>query len=328
MNLCKSEYVPKVSIIIPAYNASNYLEEAINSALSQTYKNIEIIVINDGSKDNGATREIALSFGSKIRYFEKENGGSSSALNMGISYMTGDWFSWLSHDDLYTPDKVEVQIRYMNDLACSQEELYEYVFFSAFDLIDDQGKIIRTIPQRKRQEKAEQVNAIPGNQYLIAEPTENNFHGCSCLLHKSVFEKVGHFDESLRLLNDIDYWFRIYAAGYKVRVLPEVLVKGRVHSKQISKRIGYSYHNFEQDMFWKRSLNWLIENYPNDLQLFVLYGRNAYLKTRNNDGDYSFQHILSYQEKMRSKLRILRMFYVSRAVINNLIKKIYLKLKM
>ena len=87
-------YTPKVSIVIPAYNASNYLSEAIDSALKQTYENIEIIVINDGSGDDGATRQIALSYGDKIRYYEKENGGSSSALNLGIVDMTGEWFSW------------------------------------------------------------------------------------------------------------------------------------------------------------------------------------------------------------------------------------------
>lgn len=72
---------PLVSIIIPVYNGSDYLEEAIESALNQTYKNIEIIVINDGSTDNGATEMIALKYRDQIRYFHKTNGGVSSALN-------------------------------------------------------------------------------------------------------------------------------------------------------------------------------------------------------------------------------------------------------
>ena len=65
---------PLISIIIPVYNGSNYLRDAINSALAQTYTNIEIIVVNDGSNDNGETEKIALSYGEKIRYFSKENG--------------------------------------------------------------------------------------------------------------------------------------------------------------------------------------------------------------------------------------------------------------
>ena len=101
---------PKVSIIIPVYNGSDYLKEAIESALAQTYKNTEIIVINDGSKDNGATENIALSFGKKICYFRKSNGGVASALNFGIRKMTGDYFSWLSHDDIYLPKKLQKQV--------------------------------------------------------------------------------------------------------------------------------------------------------------------------------------------------------------------------
>ena len=124
----KDMYMPKISIVIPAYNASNYLAEAIDSALAQTYPNVEIIVVNDGSKDDGATRAVALSYGDKIRYFEKENGGSSSALNVGIANMTGEWFSWLSHDDLYVPEKLEKQIESINTLKIDISELPKHIF--------------------------------------------------------------------------------------------------------------------------------------------------------------------------------------------------------
>ena len=109
-------YQPKISIVIPAYNASNYLAEAIDCALAQTYPNVEIVVVNDGSRDDGATERVALSYGEKIRYFYKENGGSSSALNMGIANMTGEWFSWLSHDDLYLPNKIKHQMKLLKTL--------------------------------------------------------------------------------------------------------------------------------------------------------------------------------------------------------------------
>ena len=90
---------PLVSIVIPVYNGSNFLSQAIEAALSQTYKNIEILVVNDGSKDDGATEKVALSYGDRIKYLSKPNGGVSSALNYGIEHMSGDYFSWLSHDD-------------------------------------------------------------------------------------------------------------------------------------------------------------------------------------------------------------------------------------
>ena len=106
---------PMVSIVIPVYNGANYVREAIDSALAQTYKNVEVIVVNDGSKDDGATERICLSYGNKIRYIQKENGGVSSALNMGIKNMKGEYFSWLSHDDKYEIDKIEKQISCLNE---------------------------------------------------------------------------------------------------------------------------------------------------------------------------------------------------------------------
>lgn len=96
---------PKVSIVIPVYNGANYVARAINSALNQTWDNKEVIVVNDGSTDHGNTEKAAAAFGSRIRYIAKPNGGVASALNLGIQEMTGEHFSWLSHDDLYAPQK-------------------------------------------------------------------------------------------------------------------------------------------------------------------------------------------------------------------------------
>ena len=101
---------PLVSIIIPVYNGSNYMREAIDSALAQTYENFEVIVVNDGSTDGGKTERIALSYGNRIRYYHKENGGVATAMNFGIHEMKGEYFSWLSHDDIFYPDKIKIQM--------------------------------------------------------------------------------------------------------------------------------------------------------------------------------------------------------------------------
>ena len=316
-------YQPKVSIVIPAYNASNYLAEAIDSALAQTYSNVEIVVVNDGSKDNGATEKVALSYGDKIKYYRKENGGSSSALNMGIANMTGEWFSWLSHDDIYAPEKLEKQIECMLSLNMDESDISKHIFFSASDWIDAEGKRIRACDKKQAQKLAEKVSSFPHNGYLIAEPTVYNFYGCSCLVHKEAFADIGCFDENLRLLNDMDLWFRFYSADYKVHYIPEPLVKGRIHAKQVSKSIGYSYHNFEQDMFWSRSLNWLLEHHCEDERLFFLFGRNAYLKTRNADGDRAFDHITT----MGAKKNAAKTMYKFRAFVRNFAKTIYFKVK-
>lgn len=319
---------PKVSIVIPAYNASNYLAEAIDSALAQTYDNIEIIVVNDGSNDDGATAEVAKKYSERIRYFEKTNGGSSSALNVGIRNMTGEWFSWLSHDDLYSPQKVETQIAYLNNLRLPIDEVSRHVCFSASDLIDEAGKTIYKAELNKSQAMSVQLEIIKDNAGLIAEPTKYSFNGCSCLIHRRVFETIGVFDEKLRLLNDVDMWFRIYATGYRIHYIPEALVKGRVHAKQVSRSIGFSYHNVEQDMFWARSFEWLKDNCPQRTDLFFAYGRNAFLKTRDVDGDKAFAYIKSIMQKQKYSLDLKRLVFKTRASMRSFCKKIYMKVRM
>ncbi len=325
-----NNYQPLVSIVIPAYNASNYLNQAIDSALAQSYKNIEILVVNDGSKDDGETERIALSYGDRIRYFHKENGGSSSALNLGIGKMKGEWFSWLSHDDLYYPNKVKKEIDLINELldnsTVTQENLYKNLFFAAANLIDGQGKVIRKESKKKLEKTSKKINCNKGTLNLISNPTQDGFHGCSCLINKKAFDEVGIFDEKLRLLNDMDLWFRFYTAGYIVRFLPEVLVCGRVHSGQVSRSIGFSYHNSEQDMFWNRSLRWLKDNYRGDFDVFYTFGKVAVKKTRFLEGKESLN--IAKQIKPTRKIRIFlaKVFLSVYAVGKNFAKKIYLKI--
>lgn len=316
-----------VSIIIPAYNASNYLAEAIDSAINQTYSHIEIIVVNDGSSDNGATRDVALSYGDTIRYFEKENGGSSSAINYGIQKMNGEWFSWLSHDDLYYPEKIQNELLFLEKSKIKKSEYSNHILFAACELIDAKGNILHKTSKREMQLLYNEIENIGGNEYLVAQPRKYNFHGCSCLIHRKVFDDVGMFDEKLRILNDVEMWFRIYSKGYHLHYVPEILVKGRIHSQQVSNSIGYSANHQENDMLWKRRLEWLKKYHADNYKAYELLGKNAYLSYRTFDGDRAFNIAALLRPGKKWNLFIRKLFYCLRANIRKLCKKIYLKFR-
>ena len=117
---------PKVSVIIPAYNKFEFTIEAIESVLNQSYKNIEIIVVDDGSTDN--TSDIKEIFKEKIIYKLKKNGGACSARNLGMKICTGDFIAHLDCDDIYTKDKIKNSINYLiNNRAYGF--IYTNVFF-------------------------------------------------------------------------------------------------------------------------------------------------------------------------------------------------------
>ena len=210
---------PMVSIIIPVYNGANYLAEAIDSAIAQTYKNIEIIVVNDGSNDDGATEKVALLYGDKIRYFSKENGGVSSALNMGISNMNGEYFSWLSHDDLYKPTKIEIQVKKIqttNDIVlCSGE------------LMDENAN-----PVFHHKRTLDKV--LTGTELFEQVLKQYPLNGLGFLVPKHVFDKVGVFDTSMRYLQDLDMWLRMMWYDYRFICHSDLLVVTRLHRKQLT----------------------------------------------------------------------------------------------
>lgn len=220
----EDNFNPKVSIIIPVYNGSKYMREAIESALGQSYPNVEVIVVNDGSNDNGATETIALSYGERIRYFSKENGGVSTALNFGIEKMTGDYFSWLSHDDVYYPNKIEIQIEFLIN-----NHLEDTILYGGYDLIDESSNTFAQIKPDSlySEEKLNMSSLFPILRGLI--------NGCSLLIHKSHFEKFGLFDEKLLLVQDYALWFKMFRNA-KVKFLPGIYVKNRVHDEQQSSK--------------------------------------------------------------------------------------------
>lgn len=225
-------YQPKVTIIIPVYNGSNFLAEAIDAALAQTYQNIEILVINDGSKDDGASEKIALSYGDRISYYCKENGGVSSALNYAFSKMTGAWFSWLSHDDLYYPEKIEKQIAFINQLLEEDPaiNLNKITVRCATESIDKDGKIIKTPSYRGVPTHERPIDTILNNvlNYRLS--------GCSFLLPSACIADIGGFNESIRTVSDVEYWYRLLFAGYEFYCLSsDILVKNRSHGKQVGK---------------------------------------------------------------------------------------------
>ncbi|PKN02630.1 hypothetical protein CVU76_01155 [Candidatus Dojkabacteria bacterium HGW-Dojkabacteria-1] len=244
-----SLFHPKVSIVIPVYNGSNYVKEAIDSALSQTYDNVEVIVVNDGSTDGGKTDEICKSYGDRIRYFLKENGGVASALNMGIGKMEGEYFSWLSHDDVYYPEKVERQIE-----ALSKLNNKETVIYSKYEIINSFG------------EKIEDANFEKGYDLeSLNKPLFPFFHlllnGCTMLVHKTHFERVGTFNKDLPTTQDYDLWFRILKNA-EIHYEGSIILKSRAHPDQES-RANIDKHIEECDLFWRKS----VENTPDQMKI-------------------------------------------------------------
>ena len=212
---------PLVSIVIPVYNGSNYLREAIDSALAQTYDNVEILVINDGSTDNGATHDIAMSYGKKIRYFQKENGGVVSALNFGIDNMRGEYFSWLSHDDLYLPEKIEKQVLALKNHKSSKPAFS--VCNSVF--IDETGKEVHI--------SHVQQDCEFDNPPCFLFLGNIGFTGIMVLIPRVLFDICGKFTPSLAT-HEYDMWLRIMAVA-DVVVEPGNLAVMRMHSEQVSR---------------------------------------------------------------------------------------------
>lgn len=206
-----------VSAIVPAYNAELFLAQAVESILAQTYRNFEIILVDDGSTDK--TEPIARQFKDAVRYVYQTNKGLAAARNTGIRHAKSEIIALLDADDLWDPKFLEV----MTGLLKQHPDAAGV--YCGFQYIDRQGNIVGKPSLR----------VVPPELFYRTQIIQGNWlSACSVLFRKPIAEEVGLFDESLRALEDQDMWIRL-SANHPFVGLPVSLVKYRRHETNMSK---------------------------------------------------------------------------------------------
>ncbi len=198
---------PMVSVVIPTYNRAGFIKEAIDSVLAQTYSELELIVVDDGSIDE--TEKILLPYKNKIHLLKQENKGVSAARNLGIAQAKGEWVAFLDSDDLWKKDKLAKQMLWLR--------LHQQVLICHTDEIWSRGGE-RVHPLKKHAKPHGWIfeKCLP---MCVVSPS-------SVVIHKSLFEKYGTFDESLPACEDYDLWLR-FAAKVTFGFVPEKLLTKR-----------------------------------------------------------------------------------------------------
>ncbi|HAV76800.1 MAG TPA: glycosyl transferase, partial [Anaerolineae bacterium] len=182
---------PLVSVIIPNFNHARFLGDAIRSVVGQDYKNVEVIVVDDGSTDN--SREVVEQFGDKVKYIYQENAGLSAARNTGIRASKGSLIGVLDADDMYEPVFLSTLV------ADLQSNPKADGIYCGYQFVDQKNNLL---PQIEARHVASELlyNALLDGNFFVPE---------SIFLHRYVYDEVGLFDEALRACEDWDVWLRV-----------------------------------------------------------------------------------------------------------------------
>lgn len=208
---------PGVSVIIPAYNYARFLPSAVESCLKQNYPNFEVVVVDDGSKDN--TREVMAGYGPPVRYIYQANAGLSAARNTGIREAKFDFVAFLDADDLLLPT-------HLNDSMAAFAKLPEdYALVACDDVLVD--------VEEKPLPFAVHVPVWPREITVKDILMRTRFSPTGAVARKSVFTRCGDFDTTLRSTEDRDMWIRI-AAKHRIWHQGKVLVHIRKHGNNMS----------------------------------------------------------------------------------------------
>jgi glycosyltransferase involved in cell wall biosynthesis len=227
--------MPKVSVTIPVFNASQFISQAIESVLNQTYSDYELIVVDDGSTDD--TASIVMKYGERLRYIYQKNQGLSSARNTGIEKAEGEYLAFLDADDYWDKEKLKHQVAVLNNSPDTG------VVYTALRVVDKDGHLI------------EARRCLAKGHIFSNLLTENCVVGScsSSLIRRKCFEKVGTFDETLSASEDWDLWLRI-ASHYSFDFVDLPLTFYRLHAGNMHKDLALMERNVFQvlDKFLKR----------------------------------------------------------------------------
>lgn len=212
----------KVSIIIPVYDAEKYLKECLDSAINQTYQNIEIIAVYDGFPDKSL--EILKTYSNKIKILTKKSGSVGSALNAGIRKAEGEWIKRLDVDDILFPNAVE----YLITDAKKFEDKKNTILYGDYDIIDNQGKLID-------EQKEPDYNHLPSFDFNVRLLDHNIGLSSTSLIHNSTLKKYGMFNEKINF-EDYELWLRYCILhNCRLHLVPKKITKYRIHQGNITK---------------------------------------------------------------------------------------------
>jgi hypothetical protein len=205
----------KISIIIPTYNHADLIEEAVFSVLYQTYENWELIIVDDGSKDN--TKEIISKFtDSRIKYIYQDNAGVAAAMNNGFNMATGDFLGWLDADNYYDKDILK---KVANVIPSGKEIIYRNV-----SIVDMEGKELKkhTVPKTLEYKKAlgDMSGSIPVQPGVFFKNT--------------LYHKVQGFNQKYKVAGDIDFWIKCLKHNPSYYYLDEIFGYYRLDNRGIS----------------------------------------------------------------------------------------------
>lgn len=210
--------MPQVSVIIPTYNRSQYLALAVRSILEQSFGDVEVLVIDDGSTDD--TAEVVRGIADpRVRYFNQGKRERSAARNLGLAEAKGAFIGFLDDDDVWLPDLVQASLAVFRESGAG-------VVYTGWQCIDPDGN---TLPQ------AATVPALRGDALSGQLCGTLAFHGA--LVRRNCTDAVGEFDGSVNIAEDWDYWIRLAAHGFAFDCVPHAMVLYRVHGLNTSKNL-------------------------------------------------------------------------------------------
>jgi glycosyltransferase involved in cell wall biosynthesis len=217
----------RISVVVPAYNASSWIKETLDSILAQTFQDFEVIVVDDGSTDD--TADLIESYGGVVRCVRKTNGGASSARNVGIRCSRGSWIAFVDADDLWLPFKLDLQVRMIDknpDLVWQYSDAY---------IFESDSRCIRCLASENHKPYKGDILRQLLMYCFIPSPTP--------LVRRDVFDQVGFFSESpvTRIGEDWDLWLRI-AAMYNVGYVDQPTAGIRQHKTSMIGSVDLGYY--------------------------------------------------------------------------------------